>query len=247
MIAFNRRVAVVTGAAGGIGQAVCRRLHGAGARIVAADLDADAAAAFAAELDPTGETAASFTHDVRESAQADALMAFAVERFGSLDMLVTAAGLFPPAPLAEIDDEAWRNVLAINLDGVLYCSRAAAPLMGEGGAMVNIASVAGHKGAMLHTHYASAKAGVLGLTRSLAAELAPRGIRVNAVSPGLIDTTMIEPVMARRGNFILEATPMGRIGTPDEVAGPICFLLSDLASFITGESLHINGGFYISS
>ena len=160
---------------------------------------------------------------------------------------MTAAGLFPPAPLEEIDDEAWRNVLAINLDGVMFCSRAAAPLMGEGASMVHIASLAGHRGAVRHAHYAAAKGGVLALTRTLAAELAPRGIRANAVSPGLIDTTMIEPVMARRGDIILATTPMARVGTPDEVAGVICFLASDLASFVTGETIQINGGLYINS
>jgi 3-oxoacyl-[acyl-carrier protein] reductase len=247
MIQFHDRVAVVTGAAGGIGRSICRMFFDAGARIVVADLDGEAASALACELVPDGARAVGFAHDARSSAEADALMAFAVETFGSLDILVTAAGLFPPAWLQDIDDDAWRNVLAINLDGVMYCSRAAAPLMGEGGAMVHIASLAGHRGAPRHAHYAAAKGGVLAFTRTLAAELAPEGIRVNAVSPGLIDTTMIEPVMERRGDLLLASTPMGRVGTPDEVAGTICFLASDLASFITGETIQINGGLYINS
>ncbi|MBT5433236.1 MAG: SDR family NAD(P)-dependent oxidoreductase [Alphaproteobacteria bacterium] len=247
MISFNDRVAVVTGAAGGIGRSICRMMVEAGARVIVADLDGEVAEALALELDAEGTRAAGFAHDVRCSDDADALMAFAVERFGSLDMLVTAAGLFPPAPLEEIDDEAWRNVLAINLDSVMFCSRAAAPLMGEGASMVHIASLAGHRGAVRHAHYAAAKGGVLALTRTLATELAPRGIRANAVSPGLIDTTMIKPVMARRGDIILATTPMARVGTPDEVASVICFLASDLASFVTGETIQINGGLYINS
>ena len=137
--------------------------------------------------------------------------------------------------------------MGINLDGVLYASRAMIPVLNEGGSMVHIASVAGHGGSRLHAHYATAKAGVLGLARSLALELAPQNIRVNAVSPGIIDTPMIEDLMKLKGDIIFATTPMGRLGTPDEVAGVIAFLASDLASFITGETVHVNGGYYIAS
>jgi 3-oxoacyl-[acyl-carrier protein] reductase len=119
--------------------------------------------------------------------------------------------------------------------------------MNDGGSMVHIASVAGHRGSRQHAHYATAKAGVLGLARSLAQEFAPRNIRVNSVSPGIIDTPMVNDLMRGKGDYILASTPLGRMGTPDEVAGVIAFLASDLASFVTGETVHVNGGYYIAS
>ncbi len=143
-------------------------------------------------------------------------------------------------------DEQWRETIGINLDGVFYTCRAIAPLLRDGGAIVNIASMAGHRGSYQHAHYAAAKGAVLSFSRSLALELAPR-IRVNAVSPGLIDTPMVKPLLAARGDELLAATPLKRLGQPEEVARAIAFLCSDWASFITGETLHINGGLYIAS
>jgi 3-oxoacyl-[acyl-carrier protein] reductase len=144
-------------------------------------------------------------------------------------------------------DAAWRACLAVNLDGTMALCRAAVPHMGEGGAIVTLASIAGHRGSAGHAHYAAAKGGVLAFTRSLAAELSPRGIRANAVSPGLIDTPMIAAMMAERGPSLVAQTPLRRLGTAAEVAGAVLFLASDLASFVTGETLHVNGGLYIHS
>jgi 3-oxoacyl-[acyl-carrier protein] reductase len=247
MISFDGKVVAVTGAAGDIGAATARRFLAAGARLVLADLRGDAVDAFALSLDPSGERVAAIAHDACSSSDADAMAMLAVERFGGVDILVTAAGLFPEDGVTETSDEQWHRVLGINLDGVLYASRAMIPVMRDGGSMVHIASIAGHRGSSRHAHYATAKAGVLGLTRSLAQELAPRDIRVNAVSPGIIATPMVDDLMRQKGDFILAATPMGRMGTPDEVAGVIAFLASDLASFVTGETVHVNGGYYIAS
>ena len=247
MISFDNKVAVITGAAGDIGRATAQRFFDAGARLVLADLRADVVEAFALSLDPAGERVAAMAQDARNSADADAMAMLAVERFGGADVLVTAAGLFPQDTVVDTTDDRWRDILGINLDGVLYASRAMIPVLNDGGSMVHIASIAGHRGAINHAHYATAKAGVLGFTRSLAQELAPRNIRVNAVSPGIIDTPMVDELMRQRGDFILAATPMARLGTPDEVAGVIAFLASDLASFVTAETVQVNGGYYIAS
>ena len=247
MIDFEAKVVLVTGAAGGIGQATCRMFHDAGACVVLADLDGEGARRAAAQLGPSGDTAWSIAHDTTSSADTDRVVAEVVARHGRIDCLVTAAGVFPPRPILEMDDASWRTVMAVNLDGVLYASRAAIPFMEPGSSMVHIASVAGHRGSPMHAHYAAAKGAVLSLSRSLASELAPLGIRVNAVSPGIIATTMTDGLMARKGDMILASTPMGRMGTPEEVGGVICFLASDLAPFATGETAHVSGGWSIAS
>ncbi len=247
MISFDNKVAVITGAAGDIGRATAHRFFDAGAHLVLTDLRGDEVETFALSLDPSGERVVSMAQDARSSTDADALAALTMERFGGADVLVTAAGLFPQDSVVDTTDDRWREILGINLDGVFYAARAMIPAMNDGGSMVHIASLAGHRGTINHAHYATAKAGVLGLTRSLAQELAPRGIRVNAVSPGIIATPMVDELMRQRGDFILAATPMARLGTPDEVAGVIAFLASDLASFVTAETVHVNGGYYIAS
>lgn len=166
------------------------------------------------------------------------------DRFGHADFLVTGAGVYRDQLVASMSDEQWRETLGINLDGVFFTCRAVAPLLRDGGAIVNIASMAGHRGSYQHAHYAAAKGAVLSFSRSLALELAPR-IRVNAVSPGLIDTPLIRPLLAAKGDELIKATPLKRLGRPEEVARAVAFLCSDWASFVNGETLHINGGLCI--
>lgn len=245
MIDLSGRVLLLTGAAGGIGAAVARLFRRAGARVVLADRAAPLALAQA--LDPTGESVLAAACDVTDSAAVDALVAAAVARFGRIDIVVPCAGIYPDATLDAITDAAWRECLAVNLDGTMALCRAALPHMGDGGAIVTLASIAGHRGSAGHAHYAAAKGAVLAFTRSLAAELSPRGIRANAVSPGLIETPMIAATMTERGPGLVAATPLRRLGTPGEVAGAVLFLASDLAGFVTGETLHVNGGLYIHS
>jgi 3-oxoacyl-[acyl-carrier protein] reductase len=245
MIDLSGRVLVLTGAAGGIGAAIATLFRRAGARMLLSDRAAPEA--LARTLDPAGRDVAAVVCDVTHAASADALAAAAIAHFGRIDVVVPAAGIYPDAALEEMTDEAWRHCLAVNLDGTMSVCRAAVPHMGTGGAIVTIASVAGHRGSRGHSHYAAAKGGVLAFTRSMAAELAPRGIRANAVSPGIIDTPMIARMMQERGPGLVAQTPMQRTGTPEEVAGAVLFLASDLASFVTGETLHVNGGLYIHS
>jgi len=245
MIDLSGRVLVLTGAAGGIGAAIARLFRRAGARLVLSDRAAPED--LARSLDPDSTDVVATACDVTSSREADSLAEQAVARFGRIDIVVPAAGIFPDATLEEMTDDAWASCLAVNLDGTMRVCRAAVPHMRRGGAIVTIASVAGHRGSRGHAHYAAAKGGVLAFTRSLAAELAPRGIRANAVSPGIIDTPMIAGLMQERGPGLVAQTPLGRMGTPEEVAGAVLFLASDLAGFVTGETLHVNGGLYIHS
>ncbi len=245
MIDLSGRVLLLTGAAGGIGSAIARLFRRAGARMLLADLAPPTA--LAAALDPTGEQVVATACDVTDTGSVQAMVAEAVARFSRIDIVVPNAGVFPDASLDGMTDAGWRECLAVNLDGTMSVCRAALPHMGHGGAIVTIASVAGHRGSRGHVHYAAAKGAVLSFTRSIAAELAPRGIRANAVSPGVIDTAMVRGLMAERGEAIIAQSPMKRLGTADEVAGAVLFLASDLASFVTGESLHVNGGLYMHS
>lgn len=245
MFDFTGKVMVMSGANGGITRAVARAFHGCGARMVLSDLDADGLAAFAADLDPAGESVATTRCDVTDSGAVEAAIALCEQRFGGADFLITGAGLYLDQLTAGMTDAQWRQTIAVNLDGAFHFCRAVQRIIRDGGAIVNIASVAAHRGSFQHAHYAAAKGGVLGLTRSMAIELAPRNVRVNAVSPGLIDTPMIASLLKAQGATLTALTPMKRLGRPEEVANVILFLCSDLASFVTGETIHINGGLYI--
>lgn len=246
MFDFKGKVLVVTGASGAIPRAVATTFLELGASLVLSDIEDERLAAFVKTLDPDGGRILSLRQDASNSADAATLAAACRERFGGADYLVTGAGLYRDQLAATMSDEQWRETMGINLDGVFYTCRAVAPLLRDGGAIVNIASMAGHRGSFQHAHYAAAKGAVLTFSRSLALELAPR-IRVNAVSPGLIDTPMVRPLLAARGEELIAATPLKRLGRPQEVARAIAFLCSDWASFINGETLHINGGLYIAS
>lgn len=246
MFDFREKVLVLTGANGAIPRAIARTFFELGASLVLSDIDDIGLTEFAQRLEPSGDRVVVLRQDVTNSRDATALAAACQERFGGADYLVTAAGLYRDQLVATMTDERWRETIGINLEGVFYTCRAIAPLLRDGGAIVNIASVAGHRGSYQHAHYSAAKGAVLAFSRSLALELAPR-IRVNAVSPGLIDTAMIRPLLAARGEELLAATPLKRLGKPEEVARAIAFLCSDWASFITGETLHVNGGLYIAS
>ena len=242
---FDDRVLLLTGAAGGIGSAICRVFHAKGASIVMVDREADALRRLANELDPMGERVIACEADSSLSEDATRVVGRCMATFGRLDFVVPAAAIYVKAPFSSMTDEEWRRTMAVNLDGVFYLCRRAVPVMGEGSSIVTIASDGGHAGSMPgYAHYGTSKAGVLGLTRTLAKELAPK-IRVNTVSPGMIDTPMVKDLMAIHGKQLLEATPLQRLGHPSEVAGTVAFLCSESAGFITGEAIHINGGAYI--
>ncbi|MDP6951488.1 MAG: SDR family NAD(P)-dependent oxidoreductase [Alphaproteobacteria bacterium] len=246
MLDLTDKVLVLSGANGGISRAIARQFWDCGARLALSDLDAEGLQAFADELDPSGERVLVDKVDVSDWDDVEASVAHCQEVFGGADYLVTGAGIYLEKPFDEMSPGEWSRTIAVNLDGTFHLCRAIQPILRDGGAIVNIASVAGHRGSLRHAHYGAAKGGVLGLTRSLAQELAERNIRVNAVSPGIIDTVMVEHTMAARGNELIAATPLKRLGTAAEVASVVLFLCSDMASFVTGESVAVNGGLYIS-
>lgn len=245
MSGLTGKVAFLTGANGGIPRATAALFRSLGAHLVLTDLDPAALDAFAATLPAAEARILTARVDVTRREEMDEALAMAGREFGGIDILVTGAGLYVEQEVAAMSDEDWRLTLGVNLDGVFHACRAAMPLLRQGGSVVNIASMAGHRGSVRHAHYAACKAAVLGFTRSIVHELAPRGIRANCVSPGIIATPMTEAIMARNGAALIAATPMRRFGTPEEVASVIAFLASDAAAFVTGETIHVNGGIYM--
>jgi len=230
------RTALVTGGARGLGAAYVRALHTAGAAVVVADLLDDEGAALVEELGPR----TSFVHlDVTDEQGWDAAVAAAVERYGGLDVLVNNAGIANAAPIEHYSTAKWHAVIAVNLTGTFFGCRAVVPAMAAagGGSIVNISSVEGLRGSPGLHGYTAAKFGVRGLTKSLAVELGPRGIRVNSVHPGLILTDMTTRIDPERIDI-----PLGRAGTPDDVAGTIVFLASDASRFTTGAEFVVDGG-----
>jgi 3-oxoacyl-[acyl-carrier protein] reductase len=242
-------VAVITGAASGIGQALAVEYARRSVRTVIGAFPGDPhdPDETARQVRAAGGACVVHEVDVRDTAQVEAFAQRAVAEFGRLDIAVAGAGVLRRSPLGELTDDAWDDMLQVDLTGVLRTLRSAARRMDGGGAMVAISSIAGGVyGWGEHAHYAAAKAGVLGLCRSLAVELAPRRIRVNAVIPGLIVTPQsLDPVnslgldgLARAGADI----PWGRVGEPTEVASVIAFLTSSDAAYVTGQSLVVDGG-----
>lgn len=245
MYDFQNKTLLLTGANGGIGRAVAELFFSHGANLVLTDQNDEGLKASVHGLGRDATVRVAVLHmDAANPDHAQQAVAMAQARFGGIDYLVPAAGLYMAQPIDEMTDEQWRQTLSINLDGVFYLCRRALPALREGSAIVNLTSVAGHRGAFYNAHYSSSKGGLMSLTRSLARELGPK-TRVNAVSPGIIATPMTQDLINRRGQESVEQTPLKRIGQPQEIASVIGFLCSSAASFITGEVVHVNGGLYI--
>jgi len=252
---MDDRVAFVTGGAGGIGRATCQAFHEAGYRVALTDLDADASAAAAAELDPSGASVVGIACDVSSTPSVNAAVATAVGRFGRLDSLANVAGVVGPGPSEELSDESWDRLISIHLGGAFRCSRAAFPALSATGAgsIVSVSSIAGRTGFSIRASYCAAKAGIEGLTRALAVEWAKRGVRVNAVAPGHVRTPMLdyslqigsvtEETVAARTQRI----PMGRYAEPGEIASVILFLCSPAASYVTGETIWVDGAITVNA
>jgi NAD(P)-dependent dehydrogenase (short-subunit alcohol dehydrogenase family) len=234
--------ALVTGAARGIGLAIVQRLHKDGLRVALLDIDAAAVEAAARGL---GGGAVAITADVTRSAEVDAAVAGIVARWGRLDVLVANAGITGRSfPIWELGDDDWHRVMAVDLTSVFFCCRAAIkPMLVEGrGRIVTIASIAGKEGNPTLVPYSAAKAGVIGLTKALAKEVATRGIAVNAVAPAVIGTELLAQMEQSTVDLLVSKIPMGRVGRPEEVAALVAWLVSDECSFSTGAVYDLSGG-----
>jgi 3-oxoacyl-[acyl-carrier protein] reductase len=197
------------------------------------------------EIESFGGEAFALAADVTRREEAEMLVDETVARFGSIDILVNNAGIWKSSPIEEMSDGEWDEMVGVNLRGTFNCIRAAVPPMKEArsGRIINISSTAGQRGEAFSSHYAATKGAVISLTKSLAVELAPFGILVNCVAPGWVVTDMTrDDLLGARRESILQTIPLARAATPDEIAGSVAFLSSELATFITGEILNVNGG-----
>jgi len=243
------KAVLVTGAQQGIGRAIALAFAAAGADVAINYLDNEGQAREVAQgVEAAGRRSLLLRADVARLAEIEAMVAAAVTGLGRLDVLVNNAGVFPRVPMLEMSERDWDTVLDINLKGSFFCAQAAAKAMiaaGRPGVILHMASAA-VRGSPRGTHYSASKSGLVGLTRAMALELAPHGIRVNAIAPGLTDTAQ-----PRYGHSEQElaamarAIPLGRMGTADDIADMALFLASDRAAFVTGQTYHVNGGSYM--
>lgn len=241
------KVAVVTGASRGIGKAMALELAGHGARIVASSRNQELLDALVAEIVAGGGEAVAIAGDVSIAADADRLMAQAVENYGRLDILVNNAGITRDSLLIRMKEEDWDAVLDTNLKGAFLCTRAAAKVMArqKSGRIINISSVVGEMGNAGQVNYSASKAGLLGLTKATARELARRNVTVNAITPGFIVTDMTDGLSDKARESLIAQIPLGRLGEVEDIAHSVVFLASDQAGYITGQILGVNGGMYM--
>ncbi len=242
---LSGKVAVITGASRGIGRQTALTLAGAGATVVLTSRG-DAAEAVAAEVTAAGGQALALAADVSDAEAVQRVIDTTNERFGRLDILVNNAGITRDQLLLRMKRDDWDAVVATNLTGTFLCTQAVLKTMlkQRSGRIISISSVVGQSGNPGQTNYAATKAGIIGFSKALAREVASRSITVNVVAPGLIDTDMTRDISSDAQKNWTSAIPLGRLGTPEDVAAAVCFLASDAAGYITGQVLAVNGGMY---
>ena len=244
MSILSGKTALITGAGRGIGKEIARALGNAGANLVISDIAADIASQTAAELQNGEIKTLAVAGDISKTADVDALFKAANEAFGGVDILINNAGITRDNLLARMEEKDWDLVLTVNLKGAFLCTKAASRAMMKKryGRIVNISSVVGIMGNAGQANYSASKAGLIGLTKSTAKELASRNVTVNAVAPGYIATDMTKDLPEEAKAKFLQSVPLGRPGTPEDIAGVVLFLVSDAASYVTGQVIHIDGG-----
>lgn len=242
---LEQRIAIVTGAGQGIGRAIALGLVREGARVAIADVNEECANTVKNEIEAAGGRALVIRTDVSNEDSVQAMVERALQEFGRVDILVNNAGIFPTSPVEEMSEEDWDRVIGTNLVGAFLCARAVVPKFLEQGTgrIISLTSGRAFQGAKNGAHYAASKAGIIGFSKSLALELAPHGITVNVICPGITDTAQprghqTEEQIYAQGQRI----PLGRIGQPEDLVGPAVFLASDASAFITGQTIMVNGG-----
>jgi 3-oxoacyl-[acyl-carrier protein] reductase len=241
------KVAVVTGASRGIGRSISLALAAEGAKIVAVDLGLEETEKVAQEIRALGAEALVVQGNVTVAADAERMIDMAVEKFGRVDILVNNAGITRDGLLLRMKDEDWDAVLSVNLKGAFICSRAAAKVMAKqrSGRIINIASVVGQMGNAGQANYCASKAGLIGLTKSNARELAKRNVTVNAVAPGFIATAMTDSLPEKVRQELAAQIPLERLGSADDIANAVVFLAAERSGYITGQVIGVNGGMYM--
>ena len=246
-IDLTGKTAIVTGASQGLGQATAEALHAAGASVVVnyfSDPHGKNKTRADSVVSALGQRAIAAAADVRGTTEVEAMFALAKREFGAVDIVINNAGIVRDRTVQKMTDAEWQEVLDTNLSGVFKVSREAVKHLQRGGRIVNLASIAGAVGAFGQANYAAAKGGVVSLTKVLSRELARQEINVNAVAPGVIDTEMSRTIPEGVLGEMKGQIPLGRFGEPSEIAGVVLFLCSDLASYVTGQTIHVNGGWW---
>jgi len=246
-MSLNGKIALVTGAAQGIGRDIALALATDGADVAICDVNLEAAQKTAADIEALGRKALALKANVAASPEVTAMIDQVVEKFGRIDILVNNAGITRDGLILRMKDEDWDLVLSINLKGAFLCTKSALKYMTKqrGGTIINIASIVGAMGNAGQANYVASKAGLIGLTKTIAREYANRGITANAVAPGFIETAMTQALSETVRTELAKQIPLGKLGTPADVANAVRFLASPWASYISGQVIHVNGGMYM--